>query len=354
MRITIVYPGPLFSVRDVALGYHIALAIQGHEVTVVDMAKRLHIFERVTKYGFPELEDHPDPDMRNRVSIRMASENAVIECLRHEPDVVLVVSCMYINPDIFPLLRRAGFPTAALFTESPYDDEAQLIIAAETDCCFITERTSLPAFRRVNPNSHYLGHAYDPDVHRPILTRPGDALDVFLVGTGFQRRVRMLEAVNWEGLDFRLFGQWSLGDDSPLQSRYQGNDRLPNFVVPRWYSRAAISINLHRQDAGWGLLDGELGEKVTGVWSINPRAYEIAACGGFQICDDSRGELAEVFGDSVPTFTNAAELEELVRYYVRSPQARRDLADQARERVKDHTFAQRAQAVASELRALVA
>jgi len=346
VKIAVIYPGPMFSVRDVAAGYHAALAYAGHDVIQIDMPKRMAIFERVVRTEFQEV---PAKEDKLWLATRLASENAVVECLRHEPDVVLIVSLMYVHPDILVLLRRAGFPVAILLTESPYDDENQIKIAAQADLAFVTERCNLDAYRDVLPNSHYLPHAHDPHIHRPIRTHDEEAFDVFLVATGFKGRVDLLEAVDWTGIDFRLFGQWHLDDDSPLQP-HVFDAVISNERVPRWYSRARININLHREDDGWGVY--HVGKKVLGAWSANPRSYEIAACGGFQIADNSRPELEAIFGSSVPTFDDGEQLGELIRYYLREPGRRQALADEAKTKVQPHTFAARTEMVVEELGAI--
>ena len=49
-----------------------------------------------------------------------------------------------------------------------------------------------------------------------------------------------------------------------------------------------------------------------------------------------------MFGDSVPTFRDPAELGELVRYYLARPDLRREMAGAARHYAQPHTFDARA------------
>jgi len=333
MKIVCLYPAPAFSVRDVARGYHHALALLGHDVWPVDFPRRLGFYERALKDVIPEAKVETE-------TVRLATEAVVIECLRLRPDLVLVVSGMGLHPDLYPLLRRAGLPTATVFTESPYSDDRQLLIASVTDYCFVNDRASLMPFRRVNSRTWYLPPAYDPDVHRPIPVGPDNRSDVVLVATGFGERVRFLEAVDWTGIDFRLFGLWDLPAGSPLHRHYQRR-LLPNDEAARWYSGARIALNLHRTDTGWG----SGGTQITDAYSVNPRAYEIAACGTFQLCDNSRPELADLFGCSVPTFRTPEDLGGLIRWALANDGARAELAAAARKRVAGQTFTARTKAL---------
>lgn len=326
---SVVYPAPAFSVRDVARGYHLALGALGHEVYPVDLPKRQGFFEAALKQFLPS---HATDDN----ATRLASEAVVIEIIRHRPDLALIVSGMGVHPDLYVLLRRAGIPTATIFTECPYDD-GQLVIAGLTDYCFVNDRSSLMPFRRVNPRTWYLPAAYDPAIHRPVVVGDRHRSDVFLVGTGFGARVELLEGVDWTGIDLRLRGFWELSDTSPLRSYYT-RDVIWNDEVARWYAGTKIALNIHRHDIGWGLTERHTAAE---GWSINPRAYEIAACGAFQICDDTRPELTEVFGWSVPTFRDARDLEALIRAFLPDHEGRRRHAEEARRRVRPHTFAAR-------------
>lgn len=328
MRIVVCYPSPAFSVRDVARGYHHALAGLGVDMWPVDLPKRLAFFEGALGEG------------RDAEAARLATDAIVAECLRLRPDLVLVVCGMGLHPDLYPLLRRAGLPTVTIFTECPYQDATQLTLAALTDYCFVNDRASVMPFRRVNPRTWYLPPAYDPEVHRPIPVGPECRSDVVLVATGFGERVRFLEAVDWTGIDFRLFGLWDLALDSPLR-RYDRRRLLPNDEAARWYSGAKVALNLHRTDTGWATPDA----LVTDAYSVNPRAYEIAACGTFQVCDDTRPELAEVFGDSVPIFRTPDDLGALIRRALAADDWRAACATEARERVAAHTFTARAEAL---------
>jgi len=81
------------------------------------------------------------------------------------------------------------------------------------------------------------------------------------------------------------------------------------------------------------------------VWSLGPRAYEIAACGGFQIAQAGRGELEEVFGDTVPVFETAQGMQALATFYVEHDKERQRLARLQNERVLPCSFDNRAQEI---------
>jgi spore maturation protein CgeB len=76
---------------------------------------------------------------------------------------------------------------------------------------------------------------------------------------------------------------------------------------------------------------------------VNPRTFEIAACGGFQLVDE-RSELAELIepGTEVATFNSIDDLCEKVDYYLKHESEAKSIASKGRARVlKEHTIQHR-------------
>ena len=164
------------------------------------------------------------------------------------------------------------------------------------------------------------------------------AHDVVLVGTGWRERIEMLGAVDWDGIDLGLYGNWQLLGSRNRLRRYVRGGEMPNGRAVELYRKAKIGLNLYRRRMAAGH------DALLPMESMNPRAVELAACGVFTL-SDYRAEAAEVFGDAVPMFSTPAELEGLVRYYLAraSDDERRDLAASLPGLVADRTFAARAE-----------
>ncbi len=225
-------------------------------------------------------------------------------------------------------------------SESPYDDDAQLRVAPFADICFTGERVSVPVLARANPNTHYLPHAAAPWHFAAWEDHDVPAHDVVFVGTMFQERIEALLAVNWDGIDLGLYGGFELlGSRSRLRQYIRGGV-VSNLKTAALYRRAKVGLNLYRTSIGFG----RDAPRVKHAESLNPRAYELAACGTFQLSDD-RAEVHEVFGTAVPTFTTPKELEILIRQFLPRERERRAMADLARRAVEPHTYAARAAAV---------
>lgn len=352
MKILFVWSAAEWSTFDVAYGYRQALERAGAEVR--DYRLYNHI-----KHHALALQGRVDmntPEGSAALS-QVATEAVIIDVLKYQPDVVLICSGLSFHPNALWMIRQLqalGFPTttAVLHTESPYEDADQAEFSKLVDISFTNDRGSAERH-----GWHYLAHAVDPEVHRPVTPlwrlcaealagaddapAPGPApwSDVLICGTGWPERQRLLEQVDWTGIKLTLLGLWpGVEEGSPLFPYYQPclvrNERLPHL-----YASSRICLNFHRQHPE--------------AQSLNPRARELAACGAFQI-SDYRPELDEVLR-SVPTFREARELELLVRSYLANPEALEDLRQRQRRELLEgaHTFDDRAHEMLTALAAKV-
>jgi spore maturation protein CgeB len=352
MTVLFIEPGASWATADVSAGLRYGL--EQHGVTVVrykldqriDRSQRwLYSNWRRTKKLNPEIVRPNVADVFYQAGI-----GALEMALRHQVDVVLAVSAMFLHPDVIVLMKRAGLRVVIAFTESPYDLDKELAIAKLVDGCWTNERTSVAAFQEVNPNSGYLPHAWHPERHRPGL-HAGDedmlAHDVVFVGSAFRERVEWLAAIDWTGIDLGLYGSWeSLGSRHPLRHFVKAN-QTDNVRAAALYRRAKIGLNLYRTSKGWG----RFAPAIEHAESLNPRAYELAACGAFHL-STHRMEVVETFGDLVPTFTNAFEASALIRRWLMDDNGRARIAEQLPACVAESSWVDRSTRVIGDLQTL--
>jgi hypothetical protein len=367
MKVLAVHPCASWSTADVHDGLVYGLRANGVEVIEYRMDDRVPlvhnwagaIYRKAKKLG----RQMPKP---NKADIfYKVSADAVEVALRHQVHAVVVVSAMFFHPDALILLRRANTPVAVLCTESPYDQREELRIAkliAEPDAyagrvvnppsgVWTNERSMVPTFQRVNPWSGYLAHAWHPLKHTAA-PQPQDAHvaahDVVFVGTGFQERIEWFEGIDWAGIDLGLYGTWDrLKQSSPLRPFVKAG-QVDNAMAASLYRRAKVTLNFYRKSMGWATN----APRITHAESLNPRAYELAACGAFHI-SDLRAEVTEKFGPLVPTFTTSAEAETLIRHYLAHDDERRAMAASLPACVAEDSWVQRARHVIGDLERLV-
>jgi len=341
MRILVVHPGASFSTADVFYGYAQAMREQGIDVRTYQLDAHIDRADQFYKYMYRSAKKQ-DPEVPKPTAadvLYLAGQSILERALRYNADFVLIMSAMFLHPDVTVLLRRAEIKYGLLFTESPYDDVQQMNVAQFANICWTNDKNSVAMIQEVNDNVHYLPHAWNPTVHRPEPDPEFDGLghDVVFVGTGFLERVKLLNAIDWAGLgiDLGLYGTWELaGSKSKLQQYIVEHRPIHNKNAVEIYKRSKIGLNLHRQSMGFGRKAPQL--PPGRAYSLNPRAYELAACGVFQI-SDPRPELAEKL-PMVPTFETPKQLETLVTHFLQHPEDRNASIEAARSAVEEDTY----------------
>ena len=333
MRILLVHPGPAWSTADVWSGLRAALVQAGCAVDDYRLDTHLALASEWLQFGYERARmRNPDVEQPNYADLLYhAGQGILAAALRAPVDAVLVVSAQFLHPDWLVLLQRAGVPVGVLLTESPYDDEQQAAILPWVTHAWTFEPASLPFLREANPRVSRVSPAYDPRIHHPGPPAPDTPRhDVLLVGTGWPERVRLLEAIDWTGVDLALYGNWDVPDDSPLAPAVHPGP-IPNDQAADLYRAARINLNVYRATDRPAV-------------ALNPRAVELAACGAFTISSD-RQEVRDTFGAYVPCFRTAEELELLIRFWLPLEEQRRAIAARLPQRVTGRTFT----AMASEI-----
>lgn len=331
MKVLVVDPGVDFSPADMASGWTKGFRHAGCETVEFNLADRLVFYSAA----------HMDRDgtwvqaFDRDAAVHLAVSGLEAVCYEFAPDIVVIISGFFIHYGLYRLMRARGSTVVVVCSEEPYETDRELRLAEAADVAILNDPTNLERFRTVNPKTWYIGHAYDPDLHRPGPSTPDAASDFAFVGTGFPSRIEFLEQVDWTGTDVALAGQWRrLTPDSPLR-KYLAHDIeacCPNDQAVTLYQSTKASANLYRQD----LLSGGTAQG----WAMSPREVELAATGCFFLTEP-RGENLEVL-PMVPTFDGPGEFTDQLRWYLAHPDERDDIAATARAAIADHTFTRNA------------
>lgn len=353
MKVLLLHPGASWSTADVEAGLRYGL--QKHGVTVVpfrldqriDAARKwINVRWRQKRKEQPGIEKPNQADVMYHASV-----GALEMALRHRVDVVLIVSAMLVHPDVILMMKRAGLYVTVLFTESPYDEEQELRVAAMVDGCWTNERTCVSKFLSVNRNAGYLQHGWHPERHFVSARSLGElpSHDVVFVGSGFSERITWFNSIDWTGIDLGLYGTWKgLGLNKQVKAAVRG-EQVSNEHAASLYRRAKIGLNLYRSSKGWG----RRAPSIVHAESLSPRAYELAACGAFHL-SDHRAEVREVFGDLVPTFSTPGEAAALIRLWLSDDAGRARVAASLPACVAEASWTERAKTVIGDLQTMLA
>lgn len=313
--------------HDTYVGWVEALRGLGEHVVEYPLGSALTFYDAAMLEAGPGL-------FRKAFTAEQATEKAVDRLCgalwKVRPDVLFIVSGFFSDDQVLDLARRDGVKIVLLCTEEPYEHDRHLRLAPHVDVMLADDPTNLEALQALT-TAVYVPKAFRPSLHKPGQPDPMLACDFSFIGTGYESRIRFLEAMDLGGIDVLLAGNWQqLADSSPLRKYVPGDpeDCLDNEDTAAIYRSTAVGLNLYRREANR--------PELSAGWAMGPRELELAACGAFFL-RDPRGEGDEVL-HMLPRFTSPQEASALLRYYLDHPDQRAELARGALEAVQDRTF----------------
>ena len=308
----------------------------GHRTLLADNSQAFGIYNEVTggiktKRAACQLGD---------MYANFLSEWSYARVAEFSPDVCVVIAQAPVGPK-FPLrLAKEGIVTAFWYVENwrhlPYWQN----VAPYYDYFFHIQPGEFEdKLAQVGCRHQAVVHTgCDPEIHKPVdLTqeeRGEFGCDLSFAGAGYYNRVELFKGLT--DYDFKIWGvEWGGREIWPLVRN--PDERFTPEQFAKIASASKINLNLHSSTSHEGV-DPKCD-------AINPRVFEIAACGGFQLCDPCIG-LGELFDfeEELPVYRSLPELRSKIDHFLAHPDERKAVAQRARERaLRDHTYAKRAQ-----------
>jgi spore maturation protein CgeB len=338
VRLSIVVISPLSGGSYPITGYCArALAALGHDVHVLDLAPFAAGAEALPHFA-PSGAGRQTVD---RAFSRFLSAGIRTAVERLAPDLVLGMAQAPIDAALLSELGSLGCVRAFWFVEDhrlfPYWRD----VVGGYDYFGVIQRGAFfdEAAAHCPGRVLYLPLAADPMVHRPLELSAAEQQEfgspVAFVGAGYRNRRVALRCLLESGL--KIWGsEW--GGALPVGPAVQRNGaRVSTEDSVRIFNATTINLNLHSSTYVDGI-------EPRGDF-VNPRTFELAACGAFQLVDE-RALLPALFrpGEEVITFNEVGALPALVREWQARPADRARIASAARRRVlAEHTYEHRMQ-----------
>jgi len=267
-------------------------------------------------------------------------ESVAARAENFKPDFIIALAQAPLSPQLIDRLREGlRIPIIFWFVENHRAIPYWSAVAPHYDYFFAMQKGEfLEKLQAAGARySAYLPQAADNFVHHPAQLA-GDEIKkygspVSFMGAGYPNRRKFFNSL----LDtpLAIWGtEWDLS--TPLGQRVKNaNRRLSPEEYAKIFLASEINLNLHSSTTSAGI------DPLKDF--VNPRAFEVAACGAFQLVD-SRDELPEMFniGQELITFDTLDELREKTEYYLNHPDERKKIAKAGMLRVlKEHTFVHR-------------
>ena len=334
-QLTIALVGPIYGGSLPIAGYvKRALETLGHKVQWIDHSVHAASYEVMGTLK----------DTRNRQLLqgRMAdvlSQWTLASLAESPPDLVLSMAQAPMTLQVLEHLRKKKFVTAMWFVENYRHLTYWQQLAPGYEFWFVFQQGAcMDAFRQAGARQvSYLPMAADPELHRPLALSEDDrwlyGSDVSFVGAGYANRRRLLPSLLRRPWSFKLWGnEWDGADDLRSVLQLDGA-RIDTATCMKVFNATAINLNLH-STTGSGLdPDADF---------VNPRTFELAACGAFQLVDQ-RSQLPRFFTEQeMVSFKQFSDVPGLIERWLNDPPARHAMADAARARVlREHTYVHR-------------
>lgn len=286
------------------------------------------------------------------------------QIVRRDPHLVFVHHGRAAANDLFlGTLRQHGIRTAVYFCDEPYESGWTLHEGSRFDAVFTMEPATIVPHRIASkkPTVFYLPPAVDPSkfTARRYVDRSHSAL--FLGNGTLPPRPQYLKPVANLIPDAKIHYMRSVGKGH--------RDWISIDDYPAMYADCTVGLNVHRDPTitqlcykkyirgrrqkaipGLQLCTAPPAKWGTGIWNpynlpavhVNPRFFEMAACGTCVVSDDTRAELTRMF-PFAPRAKDPQHFLELVQYYLDHRKEAEEIGHACRESIlKAHTWAHRA------------
>ena len=334
LRILVV--GPVYG-GSLTIARYCARALRrlGHDVEFMDNSR----FEDVLMYSRNFKKNTQRYQRLNTLLSEYISEALLARVDTIHPDMILVIAQAPITPKYLEELREEGITTVFWFVEDFRVMQYWKEIAPYYDFFFTIQRGKF--FEELEnmgvKNYKYLPLCASPDVHRPLNLSLEEqeyyGSDISFVGAGYYNRRHFFKGLI--DMNLKIWGsEWDM--NSALSPYIQRNaQRIETEEVIKIYNATKININLHSSPYYKDINPhGDF---------VNPRTFEIACCGAFQLVD-KRKEIPHLFevGKEIIWFENINDLREKINYYLKNRDERIKIAVRARQRVlNEHTYDKR-------------
>lgn len=336
-QLTIALVGPIYG-GSLPIARYVKRALEtlGHTVQWID-----HSVHAASYDVMSSLKDGRNRQVMQGRMADLLSQWTLASLAESPPDLVLSLAQAPLTLPMLEHLRKKKFLTAMWFVENYRHLTYWQQMAPGYEHWFVIQKDAcLEAFRQAGARHvNYLPMAADPEVHRPLSLSEDDrrlfGADLSFVGAGYANRRRLFPALLRHPWSFKLWGnEWEGAED--LRSVIQLNGaRIDTATCMKVFNATTINLNLH-STTGEGL-DPQAD-------FVNPRTFELAACGAFQLVDH-RSYLSECFTErEILSFRDFGDVPATVSQWLGDQAARQAMAHAARERVlAGHTYVHRMQ-----------
>ncbi len=267
------------------------------------------------------------------IRLRQINDSIKKDFLNFTPDITLCINGSSIFPETASFLSQNSISVLWL-VDSLERVATHKSTIAKFKKIFVFEPTDAKKIQ----GAEYLPYGFDEDIYFKKSIKK--IYEVSFVGAGHIERYEQLNEIAWlcdsKGVRMHVFGPFTLFKKKPeykkeypfLFKAVVQNRRIPPTIVNEIYNQSWININIHHSQSKEG---------------INPRTFEIAGSGNFQLVEEKKMLRMFFDEDEVITYSDIKDLVEKIVYFLRKKEQINKISEKAlKKAIQKHTFTHRA------------
>lgn len=289
------------------------------------------------------------------VSMPPAISGLLQQVLEDKSPVIFLLNGFVLQwyvPAFFRAIKQQGRTIVSWQIDDPYYIDKNTGMIEDVDILLSVDSSTVSVYQAAGKRAAYLPLACDPELHKRY--DDGDESyrsDICFVGAPFKgsRRVRLIDEIApyLAKHRSRIIGASELDTWKENLVHYSELQHVIHDAIVkidetvRFFSGAKINLNIHKDSYGhrW-----DKNARKIDARSPCERTFAIAGCGGFQLVDETRSDLAGEFeiGKEVITFSDARDLVEKMAYFLEHDEERNRIALAAQRRAyAEHSYKHR-------------
>lgn len=311
-----------------------ALLELGHSISIFEAPALYPAYKGITSLDISPAGRVP---LQNSF-LRFVSQALWQQVAEQKPQLVLALAQAPIDRHLLQRMRNAGILTVMWFVEDYRLFTYWQIYAPLYDAFAVIQKEPFLSMLAKIGQTHafYLPLAMLPSFHRHMELGAEDkaryGAKISFLGAGYPNRRKAFAPL--ASRDFKIWGTDWEGEEALVENIQEDGRRISPEDAVKIYNATEVNLNLHSSISNDNIVgNGDF---------VNPRTFELAGMGAFQLVD-RRSLLPELFGeDDLAVFENQGDMYAKIDYYLEHPEERAAYAKRAQKRaLLEHTYEKR-------------
>ncbi|MGR9594551.1 CgeB family protein [Bacillus thuringiensis] len=260
------------------------------------------------------------------------------------PDIVFTLLGNHLPQKAIQYFKKRNIKLAVWLTEDPFYIDTSLLLLNNFDFIFTIDSEALKYYTALGyTNVYHLPLATNIELFKPNQKNPKYKSEVLLIGYPYPNRVKLIQfLLEKTPYHYTIIGQhWR----NKLLKKWKNHRRIkiiegwiPPQEVALYYNNASLILNPHRSH----LFPQNKNKNKVKNNTINNRAFDIAACQGFQIIEE-KPDLSSFFNkDEIVSYNSFEDCLNKLSFYLNATILKRLMVEKIHARViSQHTFYER-------------